>query len=68
MHSQGQVMSQTIDRAAARGILILLDMHNLHEGANPPELWYDYSSSQADFQKGWANLVSHDALGRHNRH
>jgi hypothetical protein len=57
--NQGGVLEQLIDRAAARGLLILLDMHKLEEDVVlPPELWYSQGRSYQDFQQGWVNLVS----------
>jgi hypothetical protein len=49
--SQGQIMAQLFIRAAARGMVILLDMHTLESsGPVPPELWYDARHTYADFQ------------------
>ena len=54
---QGQVLSEVIDRAGYRGIMVVLDMHNLGEETHEAELWWSDKSTYHDYQRGWANLV-----------
>ncbi|CAM9409563.1 unnamed protein product [Phaeothamnion confervicola] len=48
------VLNRLFGEAALRGMLIVLDMHNLEPEQNiANELWYNDKYSEADFIKGW---------------
>ncbi|KAG5191657.1 glycoside hydrolase superfamily [Tribonema minus] len=50
------VLDALFGKAAAKGVLILLDMHRLNN-QQQGELWWDNTHSEADLVKGWVNLL-----------
>jgi len=50
-------MDELFSRAAARGLLVMPDMHRLSSHSFAPELWWDSKYSYQDFQRGWDNVV-----------
>ncbi len=55
----GQLLDTIFDRAAARGILIILALHN-DDITSPDDkgLWYGSASSYHDFQDAWRRLLA----------
>eukprot|EP00611_Tribonema_gayanum_P017364 TRINITY_DN2_c0_g1_i2.p1 TRINITY_DN2_c0_g1~~TRINITY_DN2_c0_g1_i2.p1 ORF type:complete len:844 (+),score=226.36 TRINITY_DN2_c0_g1_i2:1224-3755(+) len=56
-YSAWSAMDRLFDKAAARGIMIILDMHNFDKGGPITDLWYDSSHSEASFINGWAAII-----------
>lgn len=53
--SVGELLEIIFDEAAARGIVIFLDLH--WDLGQITELWYSDRFSYSDFQRGWLNVV-----------
>jgi aryl-phospho-beta-D-glucosidase BglC (GH1 family) len=58
-NSSLEVLDVLIDDFAARGVLVLLDLHCLSTaGTNASPLWFDASHPVADTLKGWTTLAA----------
>lgn len=52
------ILNSFIDAAAARGILVMLDLHRLYAAQGIPELWYDATWTNAKIKQVIDTLVS----------
>ncbi|CAL5977322.1 1 [Hexamita inflata] len=55
--TSAEILDYLINAAAARGIVILLDMHRLYGAGDIDPLWYDSNFSEDKVIQGWQNMV-----------
>ncbi|KAF8072699.1 Endoglucanase [Scenedesmus sp. PABB004] len=53
----GQVMDRFVQECAARGLLVLLDLHRLAAAADIPELWYSAEYPEQAVLQAWRTVV-----------
>lgn len=58
----GQLIDRILERAADRGILVVLALHSVGSG-RPAGLWYSSSSSTQDFLQAWRTVLSRYVAG-----
>ncbi|CAL6074432.1 1 [Hexamita inflata] len=55
--TSSEMMDYFISAAAARGQVVLLDMHNLYMLGEIDPLWYDSNLTESKVIQGWKNMV-----------
>lgn len=53
-----EIVDVIFEKAAARGIQIMLDMHKLDPTKGVPQLWYDEFYTEKMALEGWKNMVA----------
>jgi endoglucanase len=56
--NSAQVLDTLVQRCAAAGLLIMLDMHTLTPGGPNTPLWYDSGTSEAQVIQSWQNMAT----------
>ena len=53
-----EALETIVDAAAARGLLVLLDLHSLRDDGFTEPLWYDDRYSERDFAAAWRTMAT----------
>ncbi|CAL6099266.1 Conserved_hypothetical protein [Hexamita inflata] len=53
----GQILDYFINQAAARGLVILLDMHDLYMAGDIDPLWYDSNLTESKVLQAWSIMI-----------